>query len=110
MVNRFRFSCKDSDNVFIATLSSKLGLQFLINRFSRFFFSKTFITTCLCDILRLTFILACFSELMKTAFISSQKVSQNSLNNPSLPRDLLLGVLFIDTKRLSSVISVSNLA
>ena len=70
-----RLAAKAFNNVFVSTWSSEIGLQFYINRLSRSFFSKSFITASLCDILRLPFILASFSELMKTSFTSSQKVS-----------------------------------
>ena len=68
-----RFAAKAFDNIIVSTLGREIGLQFLINRFSRSFFSKSFITACLCDILILPFILAYFSVLMKT---SSQKELQ----------------------------------
>ena len=52
------------DNIFVSTLRREIGRQFLMNLLSRSFFSKSFITACLCDILRVFFILVCFSELM----------------------------------------------
>ena len=45
------FTAKVFDNIFVSALSSEIGLQFLINFLSRCFFSKNFITACLCDIL-----------------------------------------------------------
>ena len=74
------FAAKAFDNIFVSTLSSKIGLQFLINHLFRSFLSNTLLTfkfyePCFCDILRLPFILASFNELMKTSFISFQNVS-----------------------------------
>ena len=64
------FAAKTSEIIFVSTLSIIIGLQILMYLLC-VFFSKNFITACLCDIFSLPSIFACFNEFMKTSFKSS---------------------------------------
>ena len=61
-----------------STFNKEIGRQFLINFLSLSFFSISFMTACLCEVLYYFLSFPVRHEFKKASFISSQKLTKNS--------------------------------
>ena len=95
--------------IFVSILSKEIGLQFFMYLLYLSFLPKSFITACLCIYLGCLLFSLVSRTLWEHLLHLPKKIHKNSLDRRPFPGVLLLGILFRATRRLSSIISASQM-